>query len=98
MDTWLQPDLSLCSELLREADRRAIPKLERQDLEGLADRLLIDWYRQQALIDSCLRRVRSLEVQLALATNPQPLSAPKQHHRQWAAELLAKLRKGPTEN
>lgn len=94
MDNWLTPQLSLSVELQQEKDRRAVPQLQRDDLEVITDRLITDWYRHQALVASCLKRIASLEVELTLAQHQQPIRPPQPSHQQMARDLLRRLRGG----
>jgi len=64
---WLTPQPEPHTQLRQEQDRRAAAKLSRDELSILADKLIVDWYTHSALIDSLLRRVRCLEVELALS-------------------------------
>jgi hypothetical protein len=60
------PELSLMTEAQREMDRRGAVKLPHQDLQVLADQLIIDWYTHRELVNRCLAKVQELEVRLAL--------------------------------
>lgn len=64
---WLTTQPEPHTQLRQEQDRRAAAKLSRDELSILADKLIVDWYTHSTLIDSLLRRVRCLEVELALS-------------------------------
>jgi hypothetical protein len=83
-------DLSLSRELQREQDRRAAVRLDHQDLQILADKLICDWYANQTVIDSAFRHIAELQVQLALATAKPSRRDPESRHFQWARDLLGK--------
>jgi hypothetical protein len=90
MNSWLNPHLSLQTEIHQERDRRAAVRLTHHELQQLTDSLIVQWYRQQKIIDCCLRRVRSLEVQLMLAQSSGTSTAgPSAEHLQMAREVLA---------
>jgi hypothetical protein len=84
---WFIPELSLATQCSQEIDRRRAVTLGHQELQELADRLIVDWYLQRNLIDRCLGRVRHLEVELALA-NAAPFSRSAACHYEWAREVL----------
>lgn len=63
--------------------------MELHQLHELADRLIVDWYRQQTLLEQCLKRVRVLEVELALASAPPARVGPDEEHLRMARELLS---------
>ncbi len=48
---WLNPALSLETELHREHDRRAAAHMSRNELNILADRLICECYHQQVIIE-----------------------------------------------
>ena len=88
MSSWLDPSLSLSSEVQQESDRRNAVKLSLQELQIVADKLICDWYRHQTMLTQALRQVSILEVQLMLAqARPTPREPSPEHHR-WARELL----------
>lgn len=89
---WFVPQLDLATQLRQELDRRAAASLPRLQLSELADKLIQDWYTHSTLIDSLLRRVRCLEVELALSDSTVSSTEPKQHHYEWAKELLDKYK------
>lgn len=65
--SWLTAQPEPHTQLRQEQDRRAAAKLSRDELSILADKLIVDWYTHSTLIDSLLRRVRCLEVEVALS-------------------------------
>ena len=83
-------DLSLSRELQREQDRRAAVRLDHQELQILADKLICDWYANQAVIDRAFRRIGELQVQLALAAARPARRQPEARHFQWARDLLGR--------
>lgn len=85
---WLDPSLSLCTELAQEQDRRAAAHMGHHQLQELTDHLIVQWYRQQVLLECCLKRVRVLEVQLALADAPPAKRGPSAEHLRMAREVL----------
>ena len=88
MGNWLDPELSLSSEIEQEIDRRNAVRLTLQELQIVADKLIVDWYRHQHLLEQALQRVCSLEVKLMLAeARPAPREPSPEHHC-WARELL----------
>ena len=86
---WLDPSLSLCTEFHQEYDRRAAAHMNQHQLHELADKLIVDWYRQQTLLAQCLKQVRILEVKLALASAPPARHGPDEQHLRMARELLS---------
>lgn len=68
---WFIPEPSLTAQLERELDRRKAANLSRDELNILADKLIVDWYQHEATVNLLLGRVRQLEVELVLA-NSQP--------------------------
>jgi hypothetical protein len=92
---WLIPSLSLQSEMHQEMDRRIAARLDKNTLHVLADDLIVQWYKQQSVIDQALGRVRHLEVQLALAESLPSDARVSDVHMQMAQELLAELSPTP---
>ncbi len=86
-DAWLSGELTLASQLHQEVDRRAAAQLSRDDLSILADRLIVEWYRHSAMLDSLLGKVRHLQVELALSRATPFPSEPTPEHYRWAKEL-----------
>lgn len=86
---WLDPELSLCSELHQEKDRRAAAHMSQEQLHQLADELIVQWYKQQNLLHQLLSRVRVLEVEVVLASAPPARRGPEPRHLDWAKELLS---------
>jgi hypothetical protein len=76
----------LGTELDRERDRRAAVRLDHQDLQQVADHLIVEWYRQQQMFNCAMRRVMELELRLMLAE-----AEPSDRHLQMARELQADL-------
>lgn len=91
MDSWLNPTLSLQTEIHRERDRRAAVKLSLQELQQVTDNLIVQWYQQKQLIDCAMRRVCSLEVELMLAEAGPARHGPSARHMEMAREVLAEL-------
>ena len=89
---WLTPNLDLHTQLRQEQDRRAAAHLSRDDLAVMTDKLIVDWYLHDNLINNLLRRVRCLEVELALSSAPASSTDPTAEHYRWAAELSNALR------
>ena len=89
MENWLNPTLSLSTQFQQEHDRRAAVRLTHQELQIVADRLIVDWYRHQHVAEQLLRRVSFLEMQLMLASAPPAKRGPDERHLEWAKELLA---------
>jgi len=90
MKSWLNPVLSMETELHRENDRRIAARMSRDELNMLADRLICQCYHQHVVIEQSLRRVATLEVEAMLAqSKPTPVE-PDRRHFQWARELLGK--------
>lgn len=88
---WLDPELSLSSEIHQEHDRRAAVRLDHQQLQVLTDHLIVQCYRQQNLLNQLFRRVQLLEVEVVLAAAPPAPREPEQRHLEWAKELLAQV-------
>ena len=88
MGNWLDPELSLSSEIEQEIDRRNAVKLSLQELQIVADKLIVDWYHHQHLLEQALQRVCSLEVQLMLAQARPTPREPSPEHLHMARELL----------
>ena len=88
MSSWLNPELSLPSELLQERDRRNAVKLGLQELQIVADKLIVDWYRHQTMLEQALRQVSALEVKLMLAEARPTPREPSPEHLRMARELL----------
>lgn len=65
---WFNPELSLPRQLEREIDRRHAARMDRNDLSVLVDKLIVDWYRQNELVDRLLGKVRQLQVEVALSS------------------------------
>lgn len=87
----MNPTLSLPSQLQQEMDRRGAARATRDELCVLADKLLLDWYRHEAVIAAAAKRISSLEVQLMLAQAEPSKPGPEPRHLQWAQELLSRL-------
>ena len=87
----LVPQLGLQTQLRLELDRRAAAKRSRDELSVLVDKLLVDWYHHSTLLDTLLRRVCSMEVELALLKAEPGPTAPTEEHYEWAADLLRDL-------
>jgi hypothetical protein len=66
---WFIPEPSLTAQLEREMDRRKAAQLGRDELNELADKLIVDWYQHEATVNLLLGRVRHLEVELVLASS-----------------------------
>lgn len=88
--SWVNPDLSLPSQLEREMDRRRAARATRDELSILADKLLLDWYRHETVIAAAAKRIASLELQLMLAQSQPARPEPAPRHLQWARELLGR--------
>lgn len=84
--TWLNPALSLETQLSQEHDRRRAAQMSREQLSALADRLICQLYRSDLILDQALRRVAQLEAERALG---QPVPA-RRRHFQWARDLLGR--------
>lgn len=91
MDSWLNPHLSLQTEIYRERDRRAAVNLSLQELQQLTDTLIVQWYQQRQMLDCCMRKVCSLEVELMLAEAGPAQHGPSARHMEMAREVLADL-------
>lgn len=70
---WFTPELSLPRQLEREIDRRHAARMDRNDLSVLVDKLIVDWYRQNELVDRLLGKVRQLQVEVALLAGEQAM-------------------------
>lgn len=90
MKSWLNPVLSLETELHREQDRRIDARMSRDELNMLADRLICQCYHPHVVIEQALRRVATLEVEQLLDHAPPTKREPEQRHFQWARYLLGK--------
>lgn len=90
MTTPLSAELSLCRQFQCEQDRRAALKLDHQELQMLADRLICDWHANQTIIDQAFRRIGELQVQVALAAAKPSRRRPEPRHFDWARDLLGK--------
>lgn len=90
MNSWLDPALSLPSELEQERDRRNAVKLSLQELQVVADKLICDWYRHQTMLAQALRQVSILEVKLMLAEAKPAPREPSPDHLRMARELLGR--------
>jgi hypothetical protein len=88
--SWLDPTLSLATELQMETDRRRAVRLKLQELQQQSDRLIVQWYTQQHLLNQALRRVACLEVELLLAKAEPSLPGPSERYMEMARELLAR--------
>lgn len=88
--SWLDPTLSLATELQMETDRRRAVRLSLHELQEQSDRLIVQWYHHQNVLNQALRRVACLEVELMLAKAAPSLPEPSDRHRQMARELLAR--------
>lgn len=88
--SWLDPTLSLATELQMESDRRRAVRLSLHELQEQSDRLIVQWYHHQNVLNQALRRVACLEVELVLAKAAPSLPEPSDRHRQMAKELLAR--------
>ena len=65
-DTWMKPGLSPEEDLSLTMARRAVPRLNRQDLERQLDRALVDLAQtRQTLSDAC-RCIAELELREAV--------------------------------
>lgn len=91
MNSWLNPQLSLQTEIHQELDRRAAVRLTHHELQQLTDSLIVQWYRQQQVIACCMKRVQSLEVELLLSGADAMPREPSAEHMQMAREVLAAL-------
>lgn len=91
MNSWLNPHLSLQTEIHQERDRRAAVRLTHHELQQLTDSLIVQWYRQRQIISCCLRRVASLEVEVMLAEAGPAQRGPSARHMEMAREVLADL-------
>jgi len=94
--SWVNPVLSLPSQLEREMDRRRAARATHEELNILVDKLLLDWYRHEAVISAAAKRIANLELQLMLAQADAQLQVPGKNepeprHLQWAQELLSRL-------
>lgn len=84
-DTWMKPGLSPEVDLSLTMARRAVPRLNRQDLERQLDRALVDLAQtRQTLSDAC-RRIAELELREALGQTGDA------RRWQWAAALRRRL-------
>lgn len=88
--SWLDPTLSLATELQMETDRRRAVRLSLHELQEQSDRLIVQWYHHQNVLNQALRRVACLEVELVLAKAAPLLPEPSNRHLQMAKELLAR--------
>lgn len=89
---FLIPDLSLPKQFEQERDRRKAAELSRDELSIIADKLIVDWYRQGEVIERLMRHVQRLEVDLMLATAEPSPPQPSGEHFQWARDLLSVFR------
>ena len=87
---WLVPQLDLQTQLRQEVDRRTAAHLSRDELAALTDKLIVDWYHQNKLIDNLLGRVRRMEVDLALRDAKPSTPEPADEHYEWARQLFPK--------
>ena len=81
------PRISLAEELEREIDRRHAAHLSRDDLAILVDRLIVDLYQRQSVLNQALGRVRQLEVELVLSGAPPNTGAIEQRYLEMAQNL-----------
>ncbi len=88
MKHWLNPVLSLETQLSQEHDRRRAAAMGREQLKALTDRLICQLYRQEIIIEQALNRVAQLEVEKALGQPKPSRRQPDRRHFQWARELL----------
>lgn len=88
-DHWFNPELSLQRQLEREIDRRHAARMDRNALSVLVDKLIVDWYRQNELVDRLLGKVRQLQVEVALGST-QPAKPEICEERLRKAEELRK--------
>lgn len=86
----LTAELSLDRQFQREQDRRAAVRLDHQELQVLADKLICDWYANQSIIDQAFRRIGELQVQVALAAAKPSKRRPEPRHFEWARDLLGR--------
>ena len=94
---WLIPSLSLPTQLEMEMDRRAAARMSRDQLSIKCDELIQTWYQQNDVINKLLGRVRQLEVEVILASDPKPSpSQPSPEHYKWAEGLTASTQKPNT--
>ena len=73
-----------------ESDRRRAVRLSLHELQEQSDRLIVQWYHHQNVLNQALRRVACFEVELVLAKAAPSLPEPSDRHRQMAKELLAR--------
>lgn len=78
---WLDYQLSLERELIREAHRVQIRSMGLDELREATDRVLVDYHLTKHLLRQHVRRVAELELRIAL-------DEPDDRHRAWARELL----------
>ena len=76
--------LTLGMQLDLERGRRSIPRLQRVELDALADSMLVQHFHHQQIIRQALKRVAELEAREAIR-DPAP------RHHQWAREVLGRL-------
>jgi len=88
---WFTPELSLPRQLEREIDRRHAARMDRNDLSVLVDKLIVDWYRQNELVDRLLGKVRQLQVEVALSSAPPTKPDVSEDHLLMAKELREQL-------
>lgn len=88
---WFIPEPSLTAQFEREFDRRKAAALGRDDLNILADKLIVDWYQHEAAINLLLARVRHLEVELVLSRANPSRREPDARHIEMAREVISEL-------
>ena len=88
---WFIPELSLPRQLEREIDRRHAARMNRDELSILVDKLIVDWYRQNELVDRLLGKVRQLQVEVALSAAPPANGEISDTHMLMAKELRTQL-------
>lgn len=76
-------------------DRRRAARATHEELNMLVDKLLLDWYRHEAVIAAAAKRIANLELQLMLTQTDMQLQVPgnnkpEPRHLQWARELLGR--------
>lgn len=85
---WLVPELDLQTQLRQELDRRTAARLSRDELSELVDKLIVDWYHHNKLIDNLLGRVRRMEVDLVLRDAKPSTTEPADEYYEWVREMF----------
>jgi hypothetical protein len=84
--SWFSATLSLESEASLAIGKRKMRELSHRELQDRADQWLATLYTQHQIINSCMRHIQELEINIAMG-NAQPID-----HLALAREIEAELR------